>query len=69
MPNPLEGMFNNQANANKAYIGHSDKQLKEYRAKLQAELLRLNECSRLKHAKQVVFDFAEPAEDWGTTTK
>jgi hypothetical protein len=43
--------------------------LAKQREALRLELVRLNEISRLANAKQVLFDFAEPGEDWGTTTK
>jgi hypothetical protein len=43
--------------------------LAKQREALRLELVRLNEISRLANAKQVLFDFAEPGEDWGSTTK
>jgi hypothetical protein len=59
------------------YVGRERKQmatlerirLAKQREALRLELVRLNEISRLANAKQVLFDFAEPGEDWGTTTK
>jgi hypothetical protein len=59
------------------YVGRERKQmatlerirLAKQREALRLELVRLNEISRLANAKQVLFDFAEPGEDWGSTTK
>jgi hypothetical protein len=58
------------------YVGRERKQmatlerirLAKQRELIRLELVRLNEISRLANAKQVLFDFAEPGEDWGSTT-
>jgi hypothetical protein len=62
-------MFNYDGRERKQLATLECIRLAKQREALRLELVRLNEISRLANAKQVLFDFAEPGEDWGSTTK
>jgi hypothetical protein len=65
----ISDMFNYVSRERKQLATLECIRLAKQREALRLELVRLNEISRLANAKQVLFDFAEPGEDWGSTTK